>query len=399
MPISRKLQAVSLVILFFLLPFSKASIEICFGLLMLGWLLERADPASRWDTLWSGKPLRLVLLSLAGFIAVCAASVVVSRFPRASVEGLIGKWLEYLLFTVFVADASREPRVRTWILSTLSVSSALVMFEAISQEIFGKGLIRHYPLEAYARMTGPYENPIDLATYIMVVLPILVAWALTLRGYVRWLLAALLLVMIVCLGRTEASGAWLGLLVGLGAMMLMDNRLRKAGLIVFAAMIVAGGAWLTYTKRLQQTFSLSDLGTQDRWAMWQAALGMIADRPLLGHGVNTFMSNYLDYWVGGERMPRYAHNCYLQVAAETGLIGLSFFLALLGTFFFRLRSRIQKIEPNARLIALGMAAGLLAFVTQAGIDTNFYAMRQAALFWTVAGLAIGLSETAKTADN
>lgn len=399
MPISRKLQSVSLVILFFLLPFSKASIEICFGLLMLGWLLERADPASRWDTLWSGKPLRLVLLSLAGFIAVCAASVVVSRFPRASVEGLIGKWLEYLLFTVFVADASREPRVRTWILSTLSVSSALVMFEAISQEIFGKGLIRHYPLEAYARMTGPYENPIDLATYIMVVLPILVAWALTLRGYVRWLLAALLLVMIVCLGRTEASGAWLGLLVGLGAMMLMDNRLRKAGLIVFAAMIVAGGAWLTYTKRLQQTFSLSDLGTQDRWAMWQAALGMIADRPLLGHGVNTFMSNYLDYWVGGERMPRYAHNCYLQVAAETGLIGLSFFLALLGTFFFRLRSRIQKIEPNARLIALGMAAGLLAFVTQAGIDTNFYAMRQAALFWTVAGLAIGLSETAKTADN
>ena len=399
MPISRKLQSVSLVILFFLLPFSKASIEICFGLLMLGWLLERADPASRWDTLWSGKPLRLVLLSLAGFIAVCAASVVVSRFPRASVEGLIGKWLEYLLFTVFVADASREPRVRTWILSTLSVSSALVMFEAISQEIFGKGLIRHYPLEAYARMTGPYENPIDLATYIMVVLPILVAWALTLRGYVRWLLAALLLVMIVCLGRTEASGAWLGLLVGLGAMMLMDNRLRKAGLIVFAAMIVAGGAWLTYTKRLQQTFSLSDLGTQDRWAMWQAALGMIADRPLLGHGVNTFMSNYLDYWVGGERMPRYAHNCYLQVAAETGLIGLSFFLALLGTFFFRLRSRIQKIEPNARLIALGIAAGLLAFVTQAGIDTNFYAMRQAALFWTVAGLAIGLSETAKTADN
>jgi len=97
-------------------------------------------------------------------------------------------------------------------------------------------------------------------------------------------------------------------------------------------------------------------------------------------------------------MPRYAHNCYLQVAAETGLIGLSFFLALLGTFFFRLRSRIQKIEPNARLIALGMAAGLLAFVTQAAIDTNFYAMRQAALFWTIAGLAIGLSETAKTAD-
>lgn len=131
----------------------------------------------------------------------------------------------------------------------------------------------------------------------------------------------------------------------------------------------------------------------DRWMMWQAAIRMIADRPWLGHGVNTFMANYLTYWVGGERQPRYAHNCYLQVAAETGLVGLAAFAWLLAALFFRLvrglRASVGR-GPEHSLLA-GCLAGLVAFAVQAGYDTNFYALRQAALFWVLAGLACGLS--------
>jgi hypothetical protein len=36
-------------------------------------------------------------------------------------------------------------------------------------------------------------------------------------------------------------------------------------------------------------------------------------------------------------------------------------------------------------------AGLTGFVLQSAIDTNFYALRQAALFWTLAGLGLALS--------
>jgi putative inorganic carbon (HCO3(-)) transporter len=138
-------------------------------------------------------------------------------------------------------------------------------------------------------------------------------------------------------------------------------------------------------------FSLLDAGAHDRWLMWQAALGMIRDRPWLGHGVNTFMANYLAYWVGGERFPRYAHNCYLQVAAETGLIGLSAFLGLLGAVFWRVLAGVREATPEQRLLLLGLGAGLLAFATQSALDTNFYSLRQAALFWVLAGLAVGLS--------
>jgi len=126
--------------------------------------------------------------------------------------------------------------------------------------------------------------------------------------------------------------------------------------------------------------------------MWQAAIGMIRDRPLLGHGVNTFMANYLDYWVGGERLPRYAHNCYLQVAAETGVLGLAAFLGLLGTLFRRVMDGLDEVGPGQHRMLLGLCGALVAFAIQAGLDTNFYALRQVVLFWVVAGLAVGLAE-------
>jgi putative inorganic carbon (HCO3(-)) transporter len=113
---------------------------------------------------------------------------------------------------------------------------------------------------------------------------------------------------------------------------------------------------------------------------------------VLGHGLNTFMAHYLDYWVGGQRLPRYAHNCYLQVAAETGILGLAAFLWLLGALGARLFRALRGLPSKDRLLLSGVCAGLLAFVVQAGIDTNFYSLRQAALFWTLAGLALGVSE-------
>jgi putative inorganic carbon (HCO3(-)) transporter len=104
------------------------------------------------------------------------------------------------------------------------------------------------------------------------------------------------------------------------------------------------------------------------------------------------MSNYLKYWVGGEQQPRYAHNCYLQVAAETGLVGLAAFLWLLWSLMSQLAKAAFKTSLKEHVILLGCFAGLLAFLIQSAVDTNFYSLRQAALFWVVSGLAIGLAQ-------
>lgn len=374
-----------------LLPFSKAAIEIAFVILLAAWLLERLLPGARRPTAWSQPAFRPMALAGVAFLGACALSIAGSKFPRESLEGLVGKWLEYLLYTVVLVDVAARPRVVKRLLRALAVATGFVIVEACWQELTGRGLFRGYPLGMYGRMTGPYENPIDLATFFMVITPVLLCWCLTLLGRAKWMVGAVLLGVAACLGRTEASGAWLGLLAGLAVIAARDPKMRRATLAAGIAVVLVCGIWLSHTGRLASTFSPTETGTSDRWVMWQAGAKMVAARPLLGHGVNTFMANYLDYWVGGERMPRYAHNCYLQVAAETGLIGLAAFVALLGLIWRRLWAALTPPLADQQMWLLGLLGGLTAFLVQAGLDTNFYALRQAALFWALTGVALGLS--------
>lgn len=131
--------------------------------------------------------------------------------------------------------------------------------------------------------------------------------------------------------------------------------------------------------------------------MWSTGWAMFLDQPLLGHGINTFMSNFEAY-AGGSRSPAYAHNCYLQIGAETGLLGLGsffFFLLCLGNVCRRaLRREPGSLPPRLlelRPVLTGLAGGVLAFLVQSVFDTNFYALRQAVLFWSLAGMILGLS--------
>ncbi|MDP3704242.1 MAG: O-antigen ligase family protein [Candidatus Omnitrophota bacterium] len=382
-------QKGSLYVLLFLLPFSKAAIEVAFGVLLLGWLVARLAPTSRATTIWTSRSLRPVALAVGAYLGVCALSILVSSHPWLSVKGLVNKWLEYLLLFIIAADLAATPNVVTRSLTVMTWSSVFVVIEAVTQEVFRKGIFRGLPFIAYGRMSGPYENPIDLATYLMVVIPLLLAYALTLRGVRRRALWGVLLFVVACFIKTEAFGAWVGFALALGGLMMWQTTLRRQALVLLSAVVVGGGLLLWRVGKLGVLFSLSEVGKIDRWVMWQAAIGMIRDRPILGHGLNTFMANYLTYWVGGEQAPRYAHNCYLQVAAETGLIGLGAFLVLLWQIFAHIRRGVTTLPSQDRLILLGMIAGLFAFAVQAGVDTNFYSLRQAALFWTLAGLAVG----------
>ena len=388
-------QEGSLYALLFLLPFSKAAIEVLFGFLFFGWLADRLNPKIRTDTVWLRPAFRPLAWAILGYLAVCALSIGISSDPASSIRGLIGKWLEYLLYFIIVADVAARPKVLERSLQALAWGAAFVFLEAISQERYGCGFFLGYRLDFFQRMTGPYENPLDLATYLMVVFPVLLMHAVTRRTASRWFLWGLLALLAGCLARTGAVGAWLGLSAGSLVMLMWKSPVRRSTTFLLVAAGLAAGVLILHQQgRLGAKLSLSDIGTQDRLHMWQAAIKMIRDRPLLGHGLNTFMANYLRYWVGGEHQPRYAHNCYLQVAAETGFIGLAAFLGLLWLLFARIVAGLRRISSADQSILLGFAVGLFAFALQAGIDTNFYSMRQVTLFFVMAGLAVGLSERA-----
>lgn len=394
-----RLQAGTLYGLVLLLPFSKAAVEITFGILLVSWLAARLHPRTRTETLWRRVQFRWLAWAAAAFLGACVLSIPGSTQPDLGVRGFVGKWLEYVLLWMIVADVAQSPAVVHRSLNFLACSGLLVVLEGFWQEITGHGLFRpDLRLNIFNRMTGPYENPIDLGTYFMVVIPVVLMAAMSRRsGGGRWLLWGALGAMVLGLARTWALGAIVGLCLGLFVMVLAEPKFRRHGVVL--AMVVVGSSafFLHRAGYLGEKLSLSGFGKTDRWMMWQAAVGMIKDRPWFGQGLNTFMANYLTYWVGGEQMPRYAHNCYLQMAAETGFVGLSAFVWLLASQVRGLLHGIRRAAIEEHMMLLGCLGGLSAFLAQAAIDTNFYSLRQAALFWTLAGLATGMAGRTLTA--
>jgi O-antigen ligase len=121
------------------------------------------------------------------------------------------------------------------------------------------------------------------------------------------------LLAVAALGGIEA------ILAGLIPVYIFNPLLARLGLIGFSLM---------YPNN--QTFS-----TAERLAHWIAGLHMFFDHPLLGVGIGNYPDAYPHYFVTIFTDPLgHAHNYYINIAAETGSIGLIAYLLFLLAIFF-----------------------------------------------------------------
>ena len=87
----------------------------------------------------------------------------------------------------------------------------------------------------------------------------------------------------------------------------------------------------------------------------------------------------------------YAHNCYLQIAAETGIVGLLSFLWLIGVFFIHSIRSLMKIKDRFHHAVLsGISAGIIVTLVHSAVDTNLYSLQLSVLFWIMLGINAGL---------
>lgn len=126
---------------------------------------------------------------------------------------------------------------------------------------------------------------------------------------------------------------------------------------------------------------------------------MFQDNPIVGVGWANFPEHYLEYsrtlGVDDRRVERGAHNTYLQVAAEQGLVGLAIFGGILLTVFVSLKrakeifNRLGKVQNAA--IAESFQIALIGYFTAA----IFIHMAYPRYFWLLLGLALSIHQLAK----
>jgi O-antigen ligase len=125
---------------------------------------------------------------------------------------------------------------------------------------------------------------------------------------------------------------------------------------------------------------------------------MIEAHPVLGSGINTFMKNFEKYRPANCPAGFYAHNSYLQMWAEIGIIGLLVFLAIpfiaLIKAFTRIKAKI-KITPEG-IILLGSVCGYISFLVHSTVDNNLYSLVLTTLFWVFTAYIVSLNIYLKT---
>lgn len=320
----------------------------------------------------------------AALLAALGAATLASQDVAASLPGFVRFAQLFVLIPVAVVMAVRDGRDRALVLGSIV---ALGLFQGaigVYQSVTRTGA--SYQGE-YVRAVGTF-GALDVMAMSVVVgcaLLIAVGAGLTLHGRPRaaaWTAAALLTVP---LALSLSRGTWIA--VAAAAMLTVVLAGRRAALLtgVFGgalAVVLIGGFGIgsdTLAERITSitsSTSAPDQSVRDRYALWDAALGMWRDHPVTGVGPKNF-TDYRDTYasvglssgsdvddpsMGFQRQPLLSpHNMYLLVLSEQGLIGaLAFVGAFLTLALGAVRRARRAVDPWARAVALS-CSGLIAF--------------------------------------
>jgi len=171
-----------------------------------------------------------------------------------------------------------------------------------------------------------------------------------------------------------------------------SSLLLKLVLVALLLVAVVGGAIFvggeTSLTRVSETAATSDL-TTGRSNIWRVTAGVIKQNLPLGAGFGAFGVAYTphDSMSGLERVEQ-AHNDYLQVLADAGLIGL-----VIGLFFlfciFRLGRDATSIKNSYRRgIAFGALAGIFAILVHSIFDFVLHTTAISVMFLMLISLLV-----------
>lgn len=368
------------------------------------------------STLWHGE-LRRVKPSLAErgivlFLVIRWLSLIGSITPAQSLWGdpawrngwwtlLVGVGLFILARRQFSASAERAKAI-----NALLIGSALVAGYGVFE------YLNPFDHRQVVRTDSTQGHPTLLAGYLVMVLPFTLSRMVS--GPRRIWFAGLWGLQSACLLFTYARAGWLAALVGSavwsGAWLWLAGRRRMVavlGTLMIAAFVtlfvlsllppLPGSAphWLQTATSL---FRWTGATARIRLLGWEASLDAIHARPWLGYGPATFrhvlewhMPPALAPFGGSPALGGRMHNIYLEIALESGLIGLFVYCAMVGVVMFPLMHELireghgQNYPTRHQLLQVAVLAALVANLVN-GLF-SFDTATTVLLFWVLAGTA------------
>ena len=391
------------------LPWSQELVLALLLCITLGQLAYRAFKSSGSSTF--PRHELFVFFPLMLFVLWSAASLLwaPSVFPALHHSFL---WASYLLFFLVVRRALKSPRLLRASLITLGTVICMISV-ACMVEYWGSSALL-------------IRTSIGLGEPFAAALPIFTVLALRLRrrraalfcgatAVLAWL------AMLQSLERAPAIGATAALLLIAGGSAIKRSwRPRRLSRVVLLISFLAAATALQMLPspaadsrpspfaRLQTTSE--DANTRVRFLCWAVGLEMWRDRPMTGVGANNYDTVFPEararFSANNPDSPlirlnegflvERAHNEYVQILSELGVVGFALFLAFAVALIIAAWRALRHAQ-NA--LALGAAASLVAFAISSGASSvSFRWMGSGLVFFFSAALVLHLASSQPVAE-
>jgi O-antigen ligase len=403
------------------LPAKEAISVVIILLALMFWGLKMI---SRGEIKFTSTPLNFPTLS---FSAICVLSLIWSNSIFVSLKELplfLAGPLLYFVITNSINDERKINRILDILLIVGGLFGIYGIFQynGIDFSFWARNIGRQ-------QVFGLFGNVNYFAEYLIVPLPIAVSLFFASRNKFKKIL---LLIAILAIGTslivTFTRGSYLSFgvslifmfflfLISRGKNFIKNN--KKIFIIILVVIIIITFLFVvpttlnnssTVISKIKSRISVTQL-TQDssynrRIAIWKFTGMMIKDHPLLGSGIGTYKYNTLRYqaefFTQGENRSLYphgfadkAHNEYLQLWAELGIIGLGIFIWLIISYFKFGLEILRKIKDEYRQgIIIGLMGAVVAVLVDGIFGFPLHLPATIVLFWLALGLtvAVGLKD-------
>ena len=378
-------------------PWSIFALEACAVLLLVAWtfrqcLNEQLDVINN-----------VLYLPMAAFFALALLQWIGTTAYRYVTYRHLLLYAAYGMFAFVTTQTLRRSSQFEWVGKIVTAYGALLAAFAILQGIAPNGkLYWIWPLEQGGEIYGPYVNHNHYAGLMEMLTPFPLVLAATrfTDGNRKLVVMAIAALMAGSIFLSGSRGGMLAVVVQVIALAFLLVRSRNSNwrqslvlggflLLIVASMVWLGGNELSHRLASIHTETRTEITGGMRISIDRDCLRMFLKRPVFGWGLGTFATVYPGFRsFYSTFFVNQAHNDYLQLLVETGLLGFGigiWFLVLV----FRQAARKLKDWTETSTGALTVAAllGCIGILVHSLLDFNLQIPANAAIFYVLCAIA------------
>ena len=360
------------------------------------------------------------------FIIILSFSLMTSNAIEVSFGDYI-IFISYIILYFTIINVINQKKEFNSFIKIFSITSFLVSIYA---------LIHYYGLDPYFSEINQITSTIGqknwISNYLAIIFPIIFSYYLLEKIRKNKVIYYLLLsILYATLMICQSRGIWISIsltlifaiyiIIKFKFYEIFKTNKKWLVLILVTFLVITiiystdnflNKSAITVTERAVSIFDIQGSSLNARLLMWRTTFEMIKDRPMFGSGIGTFKMNYLDYqaeflknnpeYIKYSGKAREAHNEYLQMWAELGIIGLGIFIGIILTFFNLIINYLKKVDDDKdKMIVFGLVLGVTCFLIHCLFTFPFHVPALGSTFFILLGLTVvyinefGLNEVDK----